>query len=117
MKIVPNHLFTPPGDTLSRAALNKKNQNPDFTAVLNQARQAQDDKKLRQACQDLESVFINQVVESMRAAIPRNSLMGNSFALETFESMLFTEYSREMSRTASLGIADMIYQQLSSDKN
>jgi flagellar protein FlgJ len=84
----------------------------DFGRHLEQALQDGDNKKLHTACQELESVFISKVLESMRATIPRSDFMGRSLAIDTFESMLYDEYARSMSQTGSLGIADMVYRQM-----
>lgn len=86
----------------------------DFSRCLESAINEKNNKKLYSACQELESVFLNKVLDSMRQSIPRGELSGYSFATETFESMLYTEYARSMSKTGSLGIADIIYKQLTS---
>lgn len=85
----------------------------DFSRCLESAFNEKNNKKLYSACQELESVFLNKVLDSMRQSIPRGEFTGYSFATETFESMLYTEYARSISQTGSLGIADIIYKQLS----
>lgn len=85
----------------------------DFSRCLETAINEKNNKKLYSACQELESVFLNKVLECMRQSIPRSEFTGNSFATDTFESMLYTEYARSMSKTGSLGIADILYKQLS----
>ncbi|NLX01933.1 MAG: muramidase [Syntrophomonadaceae bacterium] len=85
----------------------------DFSRCLESAINEKNNKKLYSACQELESVFLNKILDTMRQSIPRSELSGRSFATETFESMLYTEYARSMSKTGSLGIADIIYKQLS----
>lgn len=85
----------------------------DFSRCLETAINEKNNKELYSACQELESVFVNQLLECMRQSIPRGEFTGSSFATDTFESMLYTEYARSMSKTGSLGIADMIYRQLS----
>lgn len=83
-----------------------------FDQILGSALQSEDDKKLYEACQELESVFLNKVFDAMRASIPHSDLINRGFATETYESMLYEEYSKEISKTHSLGIADILYQQL-----
>lgn len=90
-------------------ALEKK----DFSRCLETAINEKNNKKLYSACQELESVFLNKVLECMRQSVPRSEITGHSFATDTFESMLYTEYARSMSQTGSLGIADILYRQLS----
>ena len=84
----------------------------DFSRCLETVINEKNNKKLYSACQELESVFLNKMLESMRQTVPRGEFTGHSFATDTFESMLYTEYARSMSKTGSLGIADIIYKQL-----
>lgn len=90
-----------------------KEQN--FQTALEQAQKNQDKEKLMEACKDLESVFINQVFDNMRRTVPEGGLFEKSFAMSTYESMLFEEYSKQISRTSSIGIAELLYQHLSRD--
>jgi flagellar protein FlgJ len=69
--------------------------------------------KLYESCQALESVFINQMLQSMRSTVPEDSMVGDSFATDTFQSMLYEEYANVMSRSQSFGIAEALYRQLS----
>jgi flagellar protein FlgJ len=85
----------------------------DFSRCLETAINEKNNKKLYSACQELESVFLNKVLECMRQSIPRGDITGYSFATDTFESMLYTEYARSISKTGALGIADILYRQLS----
>ncbi|MEQ8173743.1 MAG: rod-binding protein [Syntrophomonadaceae bacterium] len=85
----------------------------DFATQFASALKSEDSKKLYQACQDLESVFVNTVMKTMRQSIQKGGLLGDSFAEETFQSMLDEEYSKQVSKTRTLGIADMLYKQLS----
>ncbi len=45
------------------------------------------DQKLKQACSDFESVFINMMLQAMRKTLPGDSLTGKSSATDIFESM------------------------------
>jgi flagellar protein FlgJ len=85
-----------------------------FEQSLNLALRNEDQKKLYESCQALESVFLNKVLDAMRSTISHSDLIDRGFATETYESMLFEEYSKSISKTASLGIADLLYKQLSS---
>lgn len=87
----------------------------DFNQILQQAVDSGDQKRLYKACQDMESVLVSKMLESMRQTIPRSDWMGDSFAMDTYESMLYDEYARLSSQTGSLGIADMLYRQLHED--
>ena len=93
------------------------NQAAGFADKLDQAvKQAQpgaDDKKLRQTCREMESVFINYMLTQMRTTVPKSTLLGNSSQKEIFQSLLDTELSKNMSQAGGIGLADMVYRQLS----
>lgn len=101
-----------PGNIARVQTSREQQQEAKFNRVLNAAIKSQDDKKLRQACQDLESVFVYRLLSAMRASIPRSGFITRGMATETFESMLDEEYAKIISRQGSLGLADTIYQQL-----
>jgi flagellar protein FlgJ len=99
----------------SQYTVNKDKTSSDkFTRELENAVSMQDKQKLMASCQELESVFLNKIMECMRATIPKSDLVEKSFATETFESMLDEEYAKQISKTGSIGIADILYKQLSS---
>lgn len=108
VNLIGNNLT--PTQALDTMATSKEDK--DFNKILDKALQEKDDKKLYAACVELESVFLSKVLDAMRASIPRSDLINRSFATETFESMLFDEYSKEISKSGSTGIADIIYNQL-----
>jgi peptidoglycan hydrolase FlgJ len=74
----------------------------------------QRDEKLYGACQEFEALFVKQMLQSMRNTITKSGLMDGGFAEEIYEDMLYDEYSMKISKTANLGISDMLYKQLSS---
>lgn len=110
MKINTNLINT----SINHNKTNKQisNNSEYFNKILNKNLNQKQDRELLQACQQLESVFLNKVLDSMRSTIPKSDIMGNSYALEVFNSMLYEEYSKEMSRNGSIGIADILYKQL-----
>ncbi|WP_346353606.1 rod-binding protein [Azotosporobacter soli] len=71
-----------------------------------------DDVKLRQTCQELESVFINLMLTEMRKTVPKEDMI-NTRNQELFQSMMDVETTRNMSKAGGIGLADMMYRQLS----
>lgn len=71
-----------------------------------------EDDKLYQTCQELESVFLARVLDSMRSTISRSSLLSRGLADDVYESMLYDEYAQNISKSGSIGLADILYQQL-----
>lgn len=76
-----------------------------------------EDKKLKAACQDMEAVFLNMLLSEMRKSVPKDSLFGSSNADEIMKSMLDSELTKGMSKAGGIGLADMMYRQLSSNVN
>ncbi|MDR1932622.1 MAG: rod-binding protein [Spirochaetales bacterium] len=68
-------------------------------------------KKLRQAGEDFEAIFIKQMLDAMRKTLPKGGLIDGGMAEEIFEDLLYEERAKIMAKTGSLGIADMIYNQ------
>lgn len=77
-----------------------------------------EDAKLRQACQDLEAVFLNMMLKQMRATVPKTNLTGSNNNIDDiYQSMLDTEMTKDMSKAGGIGLADMMYKQLSPEKS
>lgn len=70
------------------------------------------DPKLYEACQDFEAIFIKIMLNSMKKTVQKSGLQDGGMAEDIFEDMLYDKYAESMSRTAGLGIADMIYKQV-----
>lgn len=70
------------------------------------------DKKLREACNDFESVFVRQLLSQMRATVPKSDLFG-SREEELYQDMLDTEMSKDIGRAGTLKLGDLLYAQLS----
>lgn len=68
---------------------------------------------LYKSAQEFEAVFIKQMLDVMRKTIDRSGLVERNQGEEIFEDMLYDEYSKNMSKSAGLGLADTMYQQLS----
>ena len=73
---------------------------------------AEDDAKLKKACQEMESVFLNMLLKTMRDTVPKSELGGNNQRTETMQSMLDMEMTRNMAAAGGTGIAAMMYKNL-----
>lgn len=74
---------------------------------------AAEDAKLRAACQDMEAVFLNLMLSRLRDTVPKDGLLGNSKEEQMMTSMLDTELTKNMAKAGGMGLADMLYRQLS----
>ena len=75
------------------------------------------DEKLWQVSRDLESIFLKQLIDTMQKSVPESSLTGQSSGMETWKGMFNDEMAKNISSTQSVGLAEMIYKQLSGDLN
>ncbi|MEN8907695.1 MAG: rod-binding protein [Clostridiales bacterium] len=84
----------------------KKN---NFENNLKAAYDENDKKKLKESCQDFESIFLNIVYKEMKSTVPKSGLIENSQGKEIFESMLDDELMKGASKNNSIGLADQLY--------
>ncbi len=82
------------------------------TAAANAA-DSKEDAKLKKVCQDMEAVFLNLLLSKMRDTVPQSGLLGDSSEEKTIRSLLDTEMTKNMAQAGGMGLADMLYRQLS----
>jgi flagellar protein FlgJ len=70
------------------------------------------DKKLLEVCYEMESIFIGQMLKTMRKTIMETDFFGKSMMKDVFNDMLYEEYARNMARTDQFGLARQIYSQV-----
>ena len=73
---------------------------------------SEDDKKLKKACQEMEAVFLNMLLKSMRATVPKSESNGSGMQADTMQSMFDMEMTRNMAAAGGTGLADMMYRNL-----
>ncbi|MBC8259947.1 MAG: rod-binding protein [SAR324 cluster bacterium] len=71
-----------------------------------------DDAKLRETANEFEAIFIKQMLKSMRKSTVESELLPKSEGEKLFRSMLDEQYARLSAKSGSLGLGEMIYQQL-----
>ncbi len=72
------------------------------------------DRKLKEACQDFEAIFLSFLMKSMRKTVTESDLFGSRKEENTFRDMLDIEICSKASKSNTAGIADMLYKQLAS---
>ncbi len=72
------------------------------------------EKELKETTQDFESIFLKMMIDAMDKTISRedNPFYGGN-AEDVFRGMLNEERAKDMSENGGLGLADLMYQQLS----
>ena len=113
-------------NTLEQANLSKQTaQTTAFSEKLQQEynklatsgakKSEQEQLKLRKTCQDMESVFINLMLSNMRNTVQRSELLPESTGEKIMRSMLDQEMATKMSKAGGLGLAKLLYEQLTTE--
>jgi len=70
--------------------------------------------QLKEACSELESLFIFYLLKEMRATIPKTGLISGGRAEEIYTSMLDSQISKEMASQRGIGFSSLILDRLES---
>ena len=71
-------------------------------------------KKLREACDGFESIFIQKMWQEMRKTVPQNGLM-HSREEHYWQDMYDQELAKKMTSAGGIGLSAMTYEQLSTN--
>lgn len=72
-----------------------------------------EDKKLKQAAQEFESIFLAQLLSKMRESVTKTDFLGaQSTSMKIFNGMLDEQYALRMAESGQVGLAEMIIEQL-----
>jgi len=95
-------------DTLEQTLRNKLERTGEILP------HTKEEKKLKEATEEFESFFIYLILKEMRKTVPETGLISGGRAEQIFRDMLDEEIGKRIAHTpgAGLGIADMIYRQL-----
>lgn len=95
--------------------LNEMQQKIDKAEKVNakDEKAAKQDKELKEACKGFEAMFLSMMYKEMRATVPENTLFGKSNAEKIFEDMRDNEMMKNVADSGGIGLADMMYRQLS----
>ncbi|NLY42867.1 MAG: flagellar biosynthesis protein FlgJ [Clostridiaceae bacterium] len=91
----------------------EKVQDDRFKANLEKAFSEKDEERLREACREFEQLFMNIMYKQMKKTVMRSEFIPESFAHETFSSMYDEELIAKASKGRGIGLAEMLYKQLS----
>ena len=68
-----------------------------------------DDKKLKEAADGFEELFVHKMLQVMRNSSSKNSLVNGGRGEEIFQDMLDEQYSKIITRSKALGLSKVIY--------
>jgi len=75
-----------------------------------------EDKKLKDKCNEFQSILYSCMLKSMRSTVKKAGLIDGGHAEDIYTSMLDDEYAKTMSKNAKHSIAETLYQQFKHDK-
>lgn len=70
------------------------------------------DKKLKEACEGFESVFIGQMIKEMRKTVPKDGFLKGKEE-DQYVSMFDEELSKNLAKGGGMGLADYMMRQMS----
>lgn len=70
-------------------------------------------EQLKNACSEFESLFVNYMMQQMRQTVPENGLFSKSQAEKIYTGMMDGEIARSVSQGRGLGLAKIMYAQMS----
>ncbi|GHV86315.1 hypothetical protein AGMMS50230_19230 [Spirochaetia bacterium] len=77
---------------------------------------SENDKKLYEQCQALETFLVKNILSAMRKNVMKSSLIDTGYAGEIYEDMLWDEYAKDYTKNAGFGLADLAYLELSGQR-
>ena len=85
----------------------------DFEKMLESVRNEKDSAKLKKACRDLEGVFVSMMFKQMNSSVQKSGLIDEGYAGGLYREMLSEKYAEEAVKGEGMGIAKMLFKQLS----
>jgi soluble lytic murein transglycosylase-like protein len=92
-------------------SLQSISDNPVQPKVLDE----QSKRKLQKAVKDFEAVFVGYLLKEMRGSQSTEGLFGESFGGDLVDSLFDLEVARQVSRTGRIGLARLLYRQLTGE--
>jgi soluble lytic murein transglycosylase-like protein len=72
-------------------------------------------QRLQKAAREFEAVFVAYMFKSMRGSVEKSGLLGEGFGGGMMDSLLDMELGRQMSRTSSFGLAEMLWRKVTGE--
>jgi len=71
------------------------------------------DVELKKVCKEFEAILLNMMYKEMKATVQKSDLIPSDSGKDIFDSMLDEELTKKASEGSGLGLADVLYKQLS----
>ncbi len=90
----------------------KKVSDESFARVFEKAMEKKDEEKLREVCRQFEGILLSMLYSEMKKSALQSDLIPRSAARRIFEEMLDQKLMENAAERSSMGLADMLYNQL-----
>ncbi|AWG43122.1 muramidase [Candidatus Borreliella tachyglossi] len=85
---------------------------------IDQTNKHKDNNELYKAALEFEAIFVNQMLKSMKNSLNKeNNLLNGGQTEEIFEDMLYLESAKQIAKSKSFGLTNLICDQLSEINN
>lgn len=98
--------------SISSTQLPRDSGTVERAGELAQNLEGKDEKALMEVSREFESIFLNMMLKEMRSAVPKFDPL-HSYAEDTYQELMDREWTKDMVKNQSMGLADMVYRQLS----
>ena len=68
--------------------------------------------RMKEACAELESLFIYYLLKEMRATVPKTGFLSGGRAEEIYTSMMDVQVAKELSQNGGIGLSAILLDQL-----
>ncbi|GHT61865.1 flagellar protein [Spirochaetia bacterium] len=98
--------------------LTKAQNDESETSSIGNSHKAKIDKtdKLYEQCEALETFLVKTLITGMRNTVQKSGLLDQGFAGEMYEDMLYDEYTKDFTKNANFGLADIAYLELTGQR-
>jgi soluble lytic murein transglycosylase-like protein len=72
-------------------------------------------QRLQKAAREFEAVFVAYMFKTMRGGVQKSGLLGEGYGGDMMDSLLDMELGRQMSRTSSFGLAEMLWRKVTGE--
>jgi len=86
------------------------------SGVMTEEQIAQRNKDIKDASIQMEALMLKMLYNDMWKTVPKDKLFGDDNAMDIYRDMYHEELTKKMAMDGGIGLADFIYNQLTSQK-
>ena len=94
-------------------AANERLESSAKTGVMTPEQIEQRNQDIKDASVQMEAILLKMLYNDMWKTVPKDELFGDDNAMDIYRDMYHEELTKQMAMDGGIGLADFIYQQLS----